>query len=490
VNTQTSTLSSDQASVWHQSTKPLSTRWVWLGFAVLVLVFGRIYINFVQDDAYITYRYAHNLASGMGMLYNPGEWVLGTSTPFYTFMLAGFHALTGLSIETISKCINILCLWACAGLLFEISKPNHSLVGISIGLLFITNPILPHSIGMESLFLLLLILVTIRFYTKDKFLLATIASGFLMITRYEMVLVAIVLASHYFIVQRKMPFWLLPAFFIFAIWLLSAFFVYGSPIPQSMYAKLTTSHVPFLLGAAFYWTTFGHSFQPIYSFLFFLILGFISLFYMKKPSLNHRLVLTISAFYLIIASLIAGSFPWYYVPLVPAFVILVVYGIDFISNPPGLDQTTDRFSPAFEHIPKLLFISTSAFLIACQLVLWAKDFKAYTGDNLDYRYVPYLEIADWLNHHAEEGQTLAASEIGYLGYFTNLHIIDLHGLVTPGLNYWLEQGTVETLRQVLLIYAPDYVVIKSNQSQIELMNADSRYKLMQIFYNDYLLYRK
>ena len=463
---------------------------MWLSFAVLVLVFGRIYVNFIQDDAYITYRYARNLTSGMGMVYNPGEWVLGTTTPFYTFLLAGFKVLTGLSIETISKFINILCLWASAGLLFEISKPNHRLLGIAMGLLFITNPILPHSMGMESLFLVFLILITIRCYTKDRFLLASIAAGCLMITRYEMVLVAIVLAGHYVIVQRRMPLWLLPAFFIFSIWLLFAFAVYGSPIPQSMYAKLSTSHVPFLLGAAFYWATFGRSFQPIYSFLFFLILGVISLFYMKKPSLNHRLILAICALYLIFSSLLAGSFPWYYVPLVPGGVILVAYGIDFISTAPGLAQTLDRFSPRFKHIPKLLFLSISAFLIACQLVLWAKDFKDYTGYNLDHRYVPYREVANWLNHYAQDGQTLAASEIGYLGYFTNLYIIDLYGLVTPSLNYWLEDGLVETLRQTLRIYGPDYVLIKSDQSQIELMNADSRYKLISTFYDNYLLYIK
>jgi len=36
------------------------------------------------DDAYITFRYARNLADGLGFVYNPGQQVLGTTTPLYT----------------------------------------------------------------------------------------------------------------------------------------------------------------------------------------------------------------------------------------------------------------------------------------------------------------------------------------------------------------------------------------------------------------------
>ena len=40
------------------------------------------------DDAYITFRYARNLAEGLGLVYNPGEWVLGTTTPLWAILLA------------------------------------------------------------------------------------------------------------------------------------------------------------------------------------------------------------------------------------------------------------------------------------------------------------------------------------------------------------------------------------------------------------------
>ena len=40
------------------------------------------------DDAYITFRYTRNILSGNGFVYNPGERVLGTTTPLYTGLLA------------------------------------------------------------------------------------------------------------------------------------------------------------------------------------------------------------------------------------------------------------------------------------------------------------------------------------------------------------------------------------------------------------------
>ena len=47
------------------------------------------------DDAFITFRYARNILAGQGFVYNPGEAVLGTTTPLYTLLMAGLGALTG-----------------------------------------------------------------------------------------------------------------------------------------------------------------------------------------------------------------------------------------------------------------------------------------------------------------------------------------------------------------------------------------------------------
>ena len=41
-------------------------------------------LHFASEDAYITYRYARNLAIGLGLVFNPGEKVMGFTSPLWT----------------------------------------------------------------------------------------------------------------------------------------------------------------------------------------------------------------------------------------------------------------------------------------------------------------------------------------------------------------------------------------------------------------------
>jgi hypothetical protein len=62
-------------------------------FAIFLIPFlgGILYFLFRDwgyDDPYITYRYAENIYQGVGFVYNPGENVLSTTTPLFSFILA------------------------------------------------------------------------------------------------------------------------------------------------------------------------------------------------------------------------------------------------------------------------------------------------------------------------------------------------------------------------------------------------------------------
>src|SRR5262245_54915599 len=45
-------------------------------------------VHAANEDAYITFRYAANWAAGMGPVFNPGEHVLGFSSPLWTALIA------------------------------------------------------------------------------------------------------------------------------------------------------------------------------------------------------------------------------------------------------------------------------------------------------------------------------------------------------------------------------------------------------------------
>ncbi|MGB2959960.1 MAG: hypothetical protein WBD30_13815, partial [Bacteroidota bacterium] len=53
---------------------------------VLFMLYG--YWNIQQDDSYIFFSYAQNLANGEGYIFNPGERVNATTSPLYTVLLA------------------------------------------------------------------------------------------------------------------------------------------------------------------------------------------------------------------------------------------------------------------------------------------------------------------------------------------------------------------------------------------------------------------
>src|SRR5262245_55750696 len=49
--------------------------------------------HFVVDDAFITFRFARNIAGGFGPVFNPGERVEGFSNPLYTYVLSVLYRL-------------------------------------------------------------------------------------------------------------------------------------------------------------------------------------------------------------------------------------------------------------------------------------------------------------------------------------------------------------------------------------------------------------
>jgi hypothetical protein len=72
-----------------------------------------------MDDAYISYRYAENLAAGHGLVYNPGERVEGYSNYLYVLLLTPVHWVTsGEGVWVASVALNLLLL-AFALLLFD-----------------------------------------------------------------------------------------------------------------------------------------------------------------------------------------------------------------------------------------------------------------------------------------------------------------------------------------------------------------------------------
>jgi hypothetical protein len=60
--------------------------------------------SYTLDDAYITYRYSRNFAHGLGLVYNPGDYVKGYSNTLYTLLMS-VPELFGRDPNPFSKCL-------------------------------------------------------------------------------------------------------------------------------------------------------------------------------------------------------------------------------------------------------------------------------------------------------------------------------------------------------------------------------------------------
>ena len=461
---------------------------IWVALGILALTFSLVYSNFIQDDAYITYRYARNLSTGAGFVYNLGEPVLGTTTPLYTSLLAFFSFLTHLSVVHVSKIINALSLWIGAGFLYEIGVKEGKAIAVTTSLLYLTHPLLRLSVGMESQLLVCMLIITVFTYTKRKWSLTAILLGLLIVTRLETGLFALILLVHSYVGRRKRPYWITPAIAIVACWLIYSFLTFETLIPLSISAKLVAIRIPFLLGGAVYWTAFAGETAYYNLFLFVFLVGFVFLFIKRTIEEGFFLILCWSAIYLLLASFFAGSFPWYYVPLIPGFAIIVAYGIRNIALIPVFQG---RLRPAQDgNRSRIILGVITGSLLCIHSFFWINDWKLYRGSAFDHRFAPYQQVSDWLNEHATNEQSLATREIGYLGYFTEMKIIDQFGLVTPGIFPLVNEGPEATLLYTLHNYNPDFVLIDPSVIQEDILAGNPCYQFVQDFEQGYWLYQR
>lgn len=146
-----------------------------------------------DDDAYITYRYAQNLAEGKGLVFNPGEYLNSASSFLYTVILSfGFELQLGeipslglwLGLISTFVLIPVMCrfgmiLHDSALLVFALALPiciSGSICGWAVS-------------GMETSLYTLLVLLFAYFFFLKKDLAALLVLGLVMLCRVEGVIV-------------------------------------------------------------------------------------------------------------------------------------------------------------------------------------------------------------------------------------------------------------------------------------------------------------
>ena len=412
---------------------------VWLPPALVAFVARWATAPHPIDDAYITFRYARNLAEGLGLVYNPGEWVLGTTTPLWAAILALGYRLGLTDLATFATGVSAVCDAATAGVLaslvlrFTGRWPVAALVGTAWAL----NPMsIAFAVGgMEtSLFVLACVSALSLCAWGRCYLVAAALAGISALIRPEGLLLSAVVVGWPMLQARRLP---VGSMLTAAAPVLGAGLTlvsrYGSPLPHSLAAKQVayqgawplTNAVAVLVQAGLPgWSTYLLAAVPTVIALPLALIGCATLVYLVRLGLpwltSHGLawqpfagfaVLYI-AFYSVVGLRGVRLFPWYLVPLAPFFLLGAAAGLARLGR------------------ARAPWLAAAVLVWQLPAIDWQHAPLLPTGSSL-WREAVLLDAGHELAASLPSSALVAAPEIGAVGYASNLRILDTVGLVSP-----------------------------------------------------------
>ncbi|MFT4539737.1 MAG: hypothetical protein ACI835_002185 [Planctomycetota bacterium] len=428
----------------------------WMLLALLLLLTRVVVSKFIHiyDDAFITFRYAHHFAEGLGMVFNPGaswEPVLGTTTPGYTFLLGSMEML-GIDALTASTWINRLCDVG-SGLLLVFFCGAGRVRALIVGIGWALMPEIARvSVGcMEAPVLLLLTLGAFACLRAKCIGWTGLLAACACTVRPEAVLLVGVIMLELRRSRRDLMRFLLPVALIGIAYsaLLIAF--YGDPIPNSVRSKAARHGASPWLDT---WKEIGtQAFLPRLEYLPALVLAVIG-FPRLIVSAGGLGGLARFGSGIVLAYLIARPHTWgwyYYIPLT-VWTVSVGFG----------------FARVIERIPRLQSILARCLqpVLALGVVgLLATALLVESRDKVTSRV--YEPMAAWAEKVGLERNHLSvlASDVGAIGWYGKGLIIDSEGLTLPMDEISVDGAQPDLIRQ----YEPDYLLITAVQPKLSVL---------------------
>ena len=449
-------------------------RIAWMGIYLVVVTSGLnvLFAGWAFDDPFITYRYAENLSSGLGFVYNPGETLLSTTTPLFTLLLATLHLLysdlpkLAVVIGAFSMALGGLCLWDL------LERPGLKFSRWAGLLFYPIFPLVIITLGSETPLYLALCLGAFASYRRQRFLLAALSASLAALTRPDGVLVAGILGLHYLWSNppkhhqwrhwfASLPWQSMLIYLSIGLsWLIYAWITFGSPIPLTLFAKQQQAMVPgsqaFLPGLM---TILSWYSSWLYRLQAFLVLP--GLVYGLLHSNTMRWLAAWVALYFGAYSLLGVTrYFWYYAPLVPLFVISFGMGLDGLSALAHRLLQNDQIKVAEKVARTTASIIPGLLLIFLLLVqagkLWNQHLKP------DVRYPIYRAVGEWLSENTPADASVGTLEVGIIGYYAQRPMVDFSGLIQPDVADIIGQtGSYPTAAYwAVTQYNPKYLVLQ------------------------------
>jgi hypothetical protein len=382
------------------------------------------------DDSFIYLRISANIGGGQGWLYNSGEVSNGATSTTFVLLVAALGSLIGYSKWTLAAAYGA-SLYALAALQYLAWRRDGRVRAVVLAIGVSGGARLLDSFGMETPLLLALVSATALSYRiRGDSALTGLLAGLTALTRPEGVALLGLIGLFELVSHRRLA-WrsTLVAMLVFAPWFVFSRWYLGAVLSQTGEIKALQREIgwwatqpgfaisfvqqarfPWLtlpLGVAGFWWVLRHSRRDSFAPLF---VGFG--------------VVQVLGYQLLDAP---SGYPWYFAPgnaAVDLCVLLLgAWVVDFVARRSAL--------------PRVLVASATVLLLIPMLRLGMAPLHQLPGP---YRMGDaYRAVAEWTRRHSQPGDTLAATEIGYLGWYSQMPILDIHGLVHPRALPWLRQ---------------------------------------------------
>jgi hypothetical protein len=386
-----------------------------------------------QDDAYITLRYAGNLARGEGLVFNPGEFVEGYSNFLYTLLLAAFIRLdshpmvAAKAIGLVSGCAAILGTWKLASRLPEASKAAW----LAPLLLAISPAFAAWSVlGLETVFYSLLILLAAQSAMSGPLGPRSAAvSGLLFalvaLTHPEGALFFVATVV-FLLVKGRAREWIpgLASFaLVFGGFLVWRVWYYGDLLPNTYYAKSGLGLLAIVRGAKYLFEFFKSYGGPVVPFL-----ALVPLFW-GPPSSAVQYLACLAAAYLGFVIWVGGdNFAEFrfIVPILPILYLLAAEGA--VRGVRELRNRRSAWNRRRAAPLAALAAFTAAFMLAPVVYSFAPQLRGLAADAPLTDANQLVTIGEWLRGFAPADSSIAVGEAGAIPYVTGWRTLDGFGL--------------------------------------------------------------
>jgi arabinofuranosyltransferase len=431
------------------------------------LILIRLFWQFTTDDAYITFRYADNLACGLGPVYNPGERVEGYTSFSWMLLMAVVRTFQGDPV-VVAKVIGILCSLLTLAIIYKlawfVSQRPKTVAWITVlGLATSSALALNTVMGLETpLYTLLLVLAVYCLFRETKsrrWWLSTTLFALAALTRPEGLAVFGLTWLYQVLVAKGKWRRALIRLAIFGV-IVGGHFIwrwsyYGELLPATYYAK-TGDTLPRLQAGLLYLVEFliGPG--------LFLVTAYLLALWQREKRMSYLLWLCGGY----IALIVWEGGDWmpglrFWAPILP-FLYLILAKV--------LVNSYYRFRAlATTHQKVLGGVGLGVLgglyvllLIGYTVITWLYSSMRVQGYEQAHR-----SLATWLHDNTSPDASVALMDIGIIGYYSQRRIIDLTGLTeshiahTPGAFQDKIYDPAYVLDQ-----APEYVILVSTDGDL------------------------